>query len=56
MIITSDAEGGSYELITFSTNSTSASEAQDVKRSELKSFFFVFIFFLFVISSFSLRF
>ena len=32
VIITSDAEGGSFELITFSTNSSTASEAQDVRR------------------------
>lgn len=32
MIITSDAEGGSYELITFSTSSSTATEAQDVRR------------------------
>jgi coatomer protein complex subunit alpha (xenin) len=32
VIITSDADGGTYELVSFSTNSTTASEAQDVRR------------------------
>jgi coatomer protein complex subunit alpha (xenin) len=32
VLIQSDAEGGSYELITFSTEATSSGDAQDVRR------------------------
>ena len=41
VIISSDAEGGSYELITFSTNSTTATEAQDVRRGNALAAVFI---------------
>jgi coatomer protein complex subunit alpha (xenin) len=41
VLILSDAEGGSYELITFSTDSTGSGDAQDVKRGSALSAVFI---------------
>lgn len=41
VLILSDLEGGSYELITFSTDSTGSGDAQDVKRGSALAAIFV---------------
>ena len=41
VLILSDAEGGSYELVTFSTDSSGSGDAQDVKRGSAIAAIFV---------------
>jgi len=41
VLILSDSEGGTYELITFSTESTGAGDAQDVRRGNALSAVFI---------------